>query len=238
MPKKYQKLLQKRQYHSEQSGDIAFVFSVFSNNLQVVCIGESGIHDNQVVGIPVRHRRNIVLQWVISLSASPAQRLNGHSQILFKIDGIGDMPAVHIEIALRFVGLVDGTHLGKSRVGGGKFHVFTVHIKIIGSAEIVLGSRAANAGELGISVDVELDLALTPPSVGLDAPKQIGSHVVTLSLDIIKDHIILLIGQRIDPSELGVKIKAVLGDRFLLAVDLIVDVASRVQRFIEAEWNG
>ena len=114
--------------------------------------------------------------------ASPAERLNGHAQILLEIDGILNVEAIHIEIALCAVKPVGVSHLVHAGIGCGELDIMTVHIKIIRAADVILGARAADGREVGVAVDEELDLALTPPAVGLDTPEEIGADITAASV--------------------------------------------------------
>jgi len=192
--------------------------------LKIVLIGKRNIFIAKIVGIPVCHRGYLILQGQISAVTSPAQSLYGDLQVLLEIYGVCYMPAVHIEKSLRIIGLIRGTHLMKSRIGRTVLPV-AANVKITGAAEIILSSRAAKGGKITVSVDEEFHLALAPPAVGLNAPTDIGANVVALTANLIKNCIILLIGQASRAIKACVEIKASLGESLFLAVYLIIKIA-------------
>ena len=77
---------------------------------------------------------------------------------------------------------------------------------------MVLCPGAANRGEFRIAVNVEFDLALSPPTVGKLSPRQIRAHIVTRTLDTLQNDMfrVLPLCHRAPP--LGVKISGVFGN--------------------------
>ena len=134
------------------------------------------------------------------------------------------MPTVHVEISLRTIELIGISNLGKSAVRRGKLGIFAIHIKIICSAKIILCARSANAGEFGIAVNIEFDLAFSPPAIGFDTPMQIGSNIKTVSFNVVEYRIYFFIGQWIDAPELGMKIQTVRRYLFFFTINLIVNI--------------
>ena len=70
-------------------------FYIWLYDLQFVLGGEIFVLAADGVLIPESHRGNIVLKRMISVSAAPAYRLDGDLEVVFEIDGVGDMPAIH-----------------------------------------------------------------------------------------------------------------------------------------------
>ena len=135
------------------------------------------------------------------------------------------MPSVKIKISLRTVQAVCGADFVHTRIGCAEFGIFTVYVEIVCAAEVILRAGAADGGEVGIAVDVELDLTLAPPAVALHAPVHVSADVVAVTLDSIKNNVIFLVGQGIYSVKAGVEIKRILGDLLFLAIDLIVKMA-------------
>lgn len=199
-------------------------FFTLINQLKVVLVGEGRILVIQMVGIPICHGGDVLLQGQVSAVASPAQSLDRYLQVFLKVHGVGDVPAVHIEITLGVVGVVYLVHLVHARIGCAELSV-AVHVKIAGAAEVVLCACSADGGEVGVTVNIELNLAFSPPAVVLNAPVEVCSHVVAASLDVVRDNVVFLIGQGIYAAELCVEIKRLSGNLLFLAVDLIVKIA-------------
>ena len=91
----------------------------------------------------------------------------------------------------------------------------------MGAAEVIFRARAADGREFPVSVEIEFDLTLAPPVVIADSPAHDGSDIMTAALDLIQNRIDLLVGQRIDPPELRMKVSTVLGDVRQCVVDLM-----------------
>ena len=51
-------------------------------------------------------------------------------------------------------------------------------LEVIGTAEIVLGSCAADGGIFFVAIHIEFDFPLTPPAVVIDAPCEICAHIL------------------------------------------------------------
>ena len=83
-------------------------------------------------------------------------------------------------------------------------------LKIVRAAEIILGSRAADCREIGISVHIKLYFAFSPPAAVVDAPRHICSDIMTLAFYAVKNGINLFIRKRINTVKAGVKICAIL----------------------------
>ena len=70
-----------------------------------------------------------------------------------------------IEPAVGQVDFIRFVHLGHTGVGRGILHIFSVYIKIIRAAEVVLRTGAANGGEFLVAIQVKLDFAFAPPAL-------------------------------------------------------------------------
>ena len=136
-----------------------------SDNLQFVRCGELGHTVANCVLIPEGDAGDIVLQGEVSAAAAPAEGLDGDLQVFGKVHGIAEMPAVHGKTGIGSVQTVGAEDLGDARVRRAEFLVFTAYIEVPRASEVVLRTRSADGGELGIAVDKELYLALAPPAV-------------------------------------------------------------------------
>ena len=134
------------------------------------------------------------------------------------------MPTVEIEISLRAIQTVGRAYLMHTRIRRAKLLIFSVHVEIVSAAKIILGARTANRGVIAIAVDIELNLALSPPAVAFNAPIQIGADVMSLALDIVKNNVGLHIRQRIHAAELRVEIQGILRKLLFLAIDLVINI--------------
>ena len=95
-------------------------------------------------------------------------------------------------------------------------------LKIVRAAEVVLGSRAADGGILGVPVQVELNLPFAPPTVVVHAPRHVSTYILSLAFYPVQDGVLLLIGKRVHPTELGVEIGGVFRDFSQTIIHLIV----------------
>ena len=171
--------------------------------------------------VPVGHRGQVILQRQITAALAPAQRLDGDLQILLKVNGINDVPAVHAKAELAGIEGIGCDDLMESRIRRGKGNIAVMRpgiLKIIGAAEIVFCAGTANGGELFVPVHEELNLALAPPAAVVDAPGHVGTHIFALAPDSVDDSIVLLVGKRVGSAELGVEVSLV---RRYLAVTVI-----------------
>ena len=74
------------------------------NDLKVVGGGERGIDVVEGIGVPIRHRGDVILKRQVSALASSAECLNRYAEIFVEVDGILNVPTIHIEISLRDIG--------------------------------------------------------------------------------------------------------------------------------------
>ena len=177
-----------------------------SDYFKPVCVRKLGEVFADRILIPECNGRNIVLKRQITSAGAPTERLDRYLDIIFKADRICDVPAVHSEAAVCMIDLIGMRNLRKSRIGRAVFNVFAINVKIPRSAEIILRSGAADRGEIGVTVDIDFDLSLSPPAVGFYAPVQIRADVMAVALDVIKDGVDLLVRKGIDATELCVEV--------------------------------
>ena len=135
------------------------------------------------------------------------------------------MPAVEAEALLRLVEAVRPQDQGQARVGSGELLVLLglLVLEVVRAAEIVLGTGAADGGELRVPVQEELDLAFSPPALVVDAPGQVRSHVVALAAHSFQDGVVLLGRVRVRAAELGVEVARVGRDLPQRVGDLVVE---------------
>ena len=134
------------------------------------------------------------------------------------------MPAVEAEALLRTVERI-GTHslhAGVRRREGNVAVVGFRVLEIIGAAEIVLRGGTADRRVCGVAVQVEFDLALTPPACVVDAPRHVRADVLPLAAHAVEDRVNALVRQRVHAAELRVEIGAVRPDVGQRVVDLVV----------------
>src|SRR5699024_6943043 len=60
-------------------------------------------------------------------------------------------------------------------------------IEIPGTAEVVLGTGAADRGMVAIAVEVHLQFALTPPARAVHTPGEVGPHELAVPLHASED---------------------------------------------------
>ena len=149
-------------------------------------------------------------------------------QVLLEADRVHDVPAVEAEPSADLVEAVGADDLGQARVGRRELVVLAravrrLGVEVVGAAEVVLGARAADGRELRVAVHEELDLALAPPAVVVDAPGHVGADVVAPALDAVEDGVDVLVRQRVDAAELGVEVGGVVRHVGQRVVDLVVE---------------
>ena len=132
--------------------------------------------------IPVGHRGDVVRELLVFSIPSPAQGLNRHPQILFKIDRVLNVPAVKAPEVRRLRPL--GCRKNCPGVGGGVWL-----LESVAAQEIVLRSGAANGGKLAIPIHVELDLPLPEPAFLHLGPGKEGSHIASPALHPVQNDI-------------------------------------------------
>ena len=175
-------------------------------NLQTIPIRQFRILIIQIIGIPECNRGNIILKRKISSSSAPSQSLDCHSEILFKIDRVSNMPTIHIESAICNVCLICGIHFRKTGIRYTVFYILIIYLKIIGSTKIIFCSGTTNGRVVCIAIDEELDFCFSPPAIVVYTPIQIGSNIPSISCDIVQNCIIRFIRKRIYPAELCVEV--------------------------------
>src|SRR3954468_22947361 len=150
--------------------------------------------------VPEGGAGDVVLEGEVALltfqGGAPAEGLDRHPQILRETNGVHDVPPVQAEALLGAVEAVGADDLGEAEEGGGEDAVLAGgELEVPGAAEVVLGAGAADGRPVGVSVQVELDLALAPPAVVVDAPGEVGADVVALALHAAEQGMDLLVGE-------------------------------------------
>ena len=120
-------------------------FSV-SDNFQAVGIWQRRDFFCRERLVPICDRSNVILKRKVAPALAPPQGLDGYPQIFIETDGIGNMPAIERKALLRLVKAVRPNDTGKPRIRGTELCIMPLYVKIIGAAEIVLGTGAANGG--------------------------------------------------------------------------------------------
>lgn len=118
------------------------------------------------------------------------------------------MPTVQTEAHLAAVEPVGLDYL-QSRVWTRETGIVIVRyriLKIVGTAEIVLSTCAADGWIVRVTVHIELDFAFAPPTAVVDTPGEIGAHIIAAAADAINNCVYSFIRQGIHAAELCVKI--------------------------------
>src|SRR5579859_916909 len=137
--------------------------------------------------IPERGRGDIILQGQIAMTAAPAERLDGDSQVLLKTNRVHDMPAIQAKALLTAIEPIGFDDLGQTQEGCGEGTVLASWLlEVPGSAEVIFCTRATDSREILIAVQIKFDLALTPPARAVRLPREIGAHVMTFALHTIQ----------------------------------------------------
>lgn len=90
----------------------------FSDDLQIIPGREGGKRLARERLVPVGNRTDIVLSRIKTTVAPPSERLDRDFQIVFKTDGIHDMPAIHGVTVLRLIESIRSDDLMHSHEGG------------------------------------------------------------------------------------------------------------------------
>jgi undecaprenyl-diphosphatase len=118
-------------------------------------------------GVEVEERGggDVVVAGQVAAVAAPAQRLDVRPDPGREVDGVGYVPAVHPEALLALVQPVGPDDLVQAEVGRAVGGVaLPGDVEVPGAPEVVLGTGAADRGEVGVVVEVVLDLPLAPPA--------------------------------------------------------------------------
>ena len=113
----------------------------------------------------------------------PSKILNGHFQVFFKPDRIHDVPAIEPEPHHDLVIAAWAYHLVQSGIRRAELLVFSIPVKIVGSAEIIFRSCAADGGKFAVAIEVEFYFTLSPPAIVVDAPGKVESDKLPFPLD-------------------------------------------------------
>ena len=132
------------------------------------------------------------------------------------------------------VGLDDLVH---AQERGGVGAVLAGHAPVVGAADVVLGSGAADGGEFLVTVHEELDLTFAPPAVVQHAPAERGADVVAAAADAVDDGVFLAVPHGVGAAVLSVEIGGIVGDVREGVVDL-VEASLRLSRVLVFERDA
>lgn len=104
----------------------------------------------------------------------------------------------------------------------GVFNVLPVNFPVVCAAEVVLCPRSTNGWKLLVTVHVEFNFALTPPSVVLHVLGQVRVDVMPHSIDSIDNSVRLLVRKRIGATKLGMEVAQIIGNVTKSVVDLVI----------------
>ena len=161
--------------------------------------------------------------------------LDGHADIFIKKDRVDDVPAIkttfrwHIVHVIRIVdrvilsGIIGISH--KRRTVGlfSGYAVFRSR-KAPGAAKIILCSRSADGRIFLITIQVNLQLSLSPPITFQGCKGKIGANVMSFSFYAVQDRIVLLKLRQALPSPLCMEVGHILGN---LVVERIIDLVEK-----------
>src|SRR6185312_11292636 len=97
------------------------------------------------------------------------------------------MPAIQTETLCNIIMPVAPDHLRQTGIRTTEFSVlavfnacfiFLLRIKIISTAEIILGTGSVDSRELGIAIHKKFDLTFAPPAIFVGAISHIRTHVL------------------------------------------------------------
>ena len=133
--------------------------------------------------------------------------------------------------------------LGQSAVGCRELRVAALSVRALGvevvrATEVIFCAGAADCREIFVAVDVEFNFALAPPAVVVHTPGYVCADVVAPAFDAVEDGIDAFIRQRINATELSVKIGGVLGYVGQRVIDLVVHREVVVSQVFERDLEG
>jgi len=171
--------------------------------------------------IPIGDRGQIILQRQVTAFALPAQTLHGYLQIPVKADRVCNMPAILAKTVLIFNAIetsIESTEIVINilavRAGS--------HFVTVGTAKIIFLTGAADSRKFIITVEIKFYLTFSPPAGTVGAVSVKGADIMAGAFDAIYNGINLLVGQRINPTELGVEVSGMVRHRCLRVIDLVV----------------
>src|ERR1051326_8370784 len=136
--------------------------------------------------IPKGSGRYIILKRKIAAFFAPAQRLNGDPQLVFKADGVENMPAIEAKTLPTLEGRFRRNNLGQAQEQRGIGAIVTFwEDKAPGSPKIILGARSSNSWERIIPIQVKFDLTFSPPAWAVSLPGQVRANIVARSTNLI-----------------------------------------------------
>src|SRR5699024_9864515 len=100
---------------------------------------------------------------------------------------IAYVPAIKRKTLLGIIKSVRPYYLRHAAVRSGEFPVCTVRLKVVRTAEIILGTRSAYGGKFAVAVYKELYFAFTPPAAAVASPRKVGTHVLSAPANVVKD---------------------------------------------------
>ena len=117
------------------------------------------------------------------------------------------MEPIHSKPLIRLKGPLGIQYLTKAGIKIGKLLVGSFGIfKVPGASKIILRAGTANRWVFLIPIHVKFDLTFSPPIIVIYLPGQIGSYILAFSYNIVRKNAGLLVGYRIRPAKLSVKI--------------------------------
>src|SRR4051812_20096050 len=165
-----------------------------SHHLERVRIGRVRPRRRSAVQVPERRRGDVVLKRKVAAAGAPPEGLDADAQRRVEANRIEDVPAVHAEALLTAVEPVWPEDLMQSEVWAGVGRVArTRHVEVPRTSEVVLGPGAADRGMVCVTVEVELYLALAPPSGRVHSPGEIRADVVSPPGDTVDERVHVLV---------------------------------------------
>src|SRR4030042_1255740 len=171
----------------------------------------------RLILVPVAYRSYIGFLCKVSSSLSPSKVLYSDFQIFIEPDRIHNVPAVHAETLHHIIMAVTTNYLVETCIRSAEFRiiyflntgsVFLSCIKIVGAAEIIFCTCTTYCREFCITIHEEFDLAFSPPSVIIDSPCQITTHIMTSAFNTVNNSIIGC-GIWISSAELSMEIRGI-----------------------------
>src|SRR6516225_7074945 len=162
---------------------------------------------------------------------SPSQILYRNLQSLFKADRIRDMPTVKPKSLGNVVVSIAADHLRQPGVWAAKLSIpagfdsrciLPPGIKIIRTAKIVFGSCPTDGRKPAVIIHVKFNFPFAPPAVVMSPICKIGTYILALAPDTVYQHIVFLIGNGVQSSELGVEVGRISRNVGFKVINLII----------------
>ena len=101
---------------------------------------------------------------------------------LAKWMGSEDVPTIETEALLALVEAVRADHLGHAEVRRGVFGIAAAgDVEVPGAAKVVFGASAADRRVIVVAIEIDLELALAPPTGRIDAPGEVSADIVAMT---------------------------------------------------------